>query len=100
MVLVDTNVLLWMLHGNKRLSKKAAHAIDCKLPLYHSAASFWEIAIKFSGKGFDFEIDPDWNRIFPSPANVCFLGRIPQHLTNKVAVRKIVGFQAALIASS
>jgi len=28
-------------------------------------ASFWEIAIKLSGKGFDFEIDDDWNLIYP-----------------------------------
>jgi PIN domain nuclease of toxin-antitoxin system len=53
-----------MLHGDKRLSKKAAQTIDGKLPLYHSSASFWEIAIKLSGKGFDFEVDPDWNQIF------------------------------------
>ncbi len=63
--LLDTHALLWMLHGDKRLSKKAAQTIDGKLPLYHSAASFWEIAIKLSGKGFDFQIDPHWNRIFP-----------------------------------
>jgi PIN domain nuclease of toxin-antitoxin system len=64
--LLDTHALLWMLHGDKRLSNKAAQAIDGKLPLYHSSASFWEIAIKLSGKGFDFQIDPDWNRIFPA----------------------------------
>lgn len=63
--LLDTHALLWMLHGDKRLSKKAVQAIDGKLPLYHSSASFWEIAIKLPGKGFDFEIDPDWNQIFP-----------------------------------
>lgn len=63
--LLDTHALLWMLHGDKRLSKKAAGVIDGKLPLYHSSASFWEIAIKLSGKGFDFEIDTEWNRIFP-----------------------------------
>lgn len=63
--LLDTHALLWMLHGDKRLSKKAAQTIDGRLPLYHSSASFWEIAIKLSGKGFDFEIDPDWNQIFP-----------------------------------
>lgn len=50
--LLDTHALLWMLHGDKSLSKKAAQAIDGKLPLYHSTASFWEIAIKLSGKGF------------------------------------------------
>jgi PIN domain nuclease of toxin-antitoxin system len=63
--LLDTHALLWLLHGDKRLSKKAAQAIDGKLPLYHSTASFWEIAIKLSGKGFDFEVVDDWNRIYP-----------------------------------
>lgn len=63
--LLDTHALLWMLHGDKRLSKSAAKTIDGELPLYHSSASFWEISIKLSGKGFDFEIDPDWNRTFP-----------------------------------
>ena len=63
--LLDTHALLWMLHGDKRLSKNAAQIIDGELPLYQSSVSFWEIAIKLSGKGFDFEIDPDWNRTFP-----------------------------------
>lgn len=63
--LLDTHALLWMLHGDKRLSKPAAQAIDGKLPLYHSSASFWEIAIKLSGKRFDFEITGDWNQIYP-----------------------------------
>jgi PIN domain nuclease of toxin-antitoxin system len=59
--LLDTHSLLWMLHGDKRLSKKAVHAIDGKLPLYHSSVSFWEIAIKLSNKGFS----NDWNQIYP-----------------------------------
>ena len=63
--LLDTHALLWMLHGDKRLSKPAAHAIAGKIPLYHSSASFWEIAIKLSGKGFDFEIPDDWNQLYP-----------------------------------
>jgi PIN domain nuclease of toxin-antitoxin system len=63
--LLDTHALLWMLHGDKRLSKPAAQAIDGKLPLYHSSASFWEIAIKLSGKGFDFEVPDDWNQLYP-----------------------------------
>ncbi len=50
---------------NKRLSKKAAQAIGGNLSHYHSSASFWEIAIKLSGKGFDFEIGPGWNQSFP-----------------------------------
>lgn len=63
--LLDTHALLWMLHGDERLSKNAAQAIDGKLPLYHSSASFWEIAIKLSGKGFDFEITEEWNQLYP-----------------------------------
>lgn len=63
--LLDTHALLWMLHGDKRLSKRAAQTIDGNLPLYHSLASFWEIAIKLSGKGFDFEITDDWNQLYP-----------------------------------
>ncbi|WP_367870510.1 type II toxin-antitoxin system VapC family toxin [Luteolibacter sp. Populi] len=63
--LLETHALLWMLHGDRRLSKKAAQAIDGKLPVYHSSAS-WEIAIKLSGKGFDFEVDGDWHQIYPA----------------------------------
>jgi len=63
--LLDTHALLWMLHGDKRLSKMAAQTIDGRLPLYHSSASFWEIAIKLSAKGFDFEISDDWNHLYP-----------------------------------
>lgn len=54
-----------MLHGDKRLSKKAVQEIDGKLPVYHSLVTFWEMAIKLSAKGFDFEVDDDWNRIYP-----------------------------------
>ncbi len=64
--LLDTHALLWMLHGDRRLSKNAVQVIDGELPLYHSSTSFWEIAIKLSGKGFDFEIDSDWSRTFPA----------------------------------
>ena len=63
--LLDTHALLWMLHGDKRLSKTAAATIDGTLPVYHSSASFWEIALKLSGKGFGFEVDDDWHRIYP-----------------------------------
>lgn len=63
--LLDTHALLWMLYSDKRLSKNAAKAINGKLPVYHSSASFWEIAIKLSNKGFDFDLTTDWNLIFP-----------------------------------
>jgi PIN domain nuclease of toxin-antitoxin system len=63
--LLDTRALLWMLHGDRRLSKNAAKEIDGKLPVFHSSASFWEIAIKLSAKGFDFQVDDDWHLTYP-----------------------------------
>jgi PIN domain nuclease of toxin-antitoxin system len=78
--LLDTHALLWMLHGDKRLSKNASAAIDGKLPIYHSSASFWEIAIKLSGKGFDFEVDDDWHRVYPDE-----LRRVAVHLLQPTA---------------
>ncbi|MEI7927217.1 MAG: type II toxin-antitoxin system VapC family toxin [Verrucomicrobiales bacterium] len=63
--LLDTDALLWMLHGDRRLTRKARELIDGSLPLYHSSASFWEMAIKLSGKGFNFEIEDDWEQFYP-----------------------------------
>lgn len=62
--LLDTHALLWMLYGDNRLSSSAIKAIDGKLSVHASIASFWEIAIKQSGKGFDFEIESDWDKLF------------------------------------
>lgn len=64
--LLDTHALLWMLHGDPRLSPNAAAAIDGKLPVFHSTASFWEISIKLGHKGFDFEVEDDWHLIYPA----------------------------------
>lgn len=63
--LLDTHTLLWMIHGDRRLSKSAARAIDGGIPVYHSSASFWEIAIKLAGKGFDFVVEDDWHLLYP-----------------------------------
>ena len=38
--LLDTRALLWLLHGDKRLSKPAAQAIAGKLPL-HQVMRVW-----------------------------------------------------------
>jgi PIN domain nuclease of toxin-antitoxin system len=46
-LLVDTHVLLWWRGDHRRLSARAHKAIeDPDVPLYFSAASIWEIAIK------------------------------------------------------
>ena len=63
--LLDTHTLLWMLYGDKRLKASTRRMIDGDLPLYYSSVSFWEIALKRSTKGFDFEIEDDWDILFP-----------------------------------
>lgn len=56
-VLLDTHVLLWLMEGNPRLSSKASALIQDADAVYVSAASIWEIAIKWRiGK---IEEDPE-----------------------------------------
>lgn len=57
--------MLWMLYGDKRLSQGARKNIDGPLPLFYSTVSFWEIALKRAGSGFDFEIEDHWNILLP-----------------------------------
>jgi PIN domain nuclease of toxin-antitoxin system len=44
-VLIDTQVLLWALTGDKRLSRPARGLIEAS-EVFVSAASIWEIAVK------------------------------------------------------
>lgn len=63
--LLDTHALLWMLYDDKRLTASARRLINGNLPVYYSTVSFWEIALKRGGKGFDFEIEDDWDIVLP-----------------------------------
>jgi PIN domain nuclease of toxin-antitoxin system len=63
--LLDTHALLWMLYDDRRLSRAARGLIEGETPLYYSTASFWEIALKRTAKGFDFEIEEDWDLLLP-----------------------------------
>ncbi len=63
--LLDTHAVLWMLYGDKRLSKSARNRIDDELPVFYSTVSFWEIGLKRSGQGFDFFIEDDWDLLLP-----------------------------------
>ncbi|MBF8276336.1 MAG: PilT protein domain protein [Candidatus Brocadiaceae bacterium] len=48
-ILLDTNVLLWYVHGDNRLKSSYYEIIDNPSSnVYVSAASIWEIAIKYS----------------------------------------------------
>ncbi|MBU3666851.1 MAG: type II toxin-antitoxin system VapC family toxin [Chthoniobacterales bacterium] len=63
--LLDTHALLWALYADRRLSPAAKRHIDGELPVYYATVSFWEIALKRGGKGFDFEIEDDWDIVIP-----------------------------------
>lgn len=61
-ILLDTHALLWWAAGDERLSEKASIAISQSEGVYYSLVNFWEIAIKQSGKGFDFDFPADWQK--------------------------------------
>ena len=56
-LLLDTHVLLWALSAPKHLSKKARSEIENPAnDVMFSAASIWEIAIKWALKRSDFRV--------------------------------------------
>jgi PIN domain nuclease of toxin-antitoxin system len=64
--LLDTNAILWIISDDPRLSARARRAYAVSEELWFSVVSLWEIAIKVSIRGFDFELDPDWWRSIPA----------------------------------
>jgi PIN domain nuclease of toxin-antitoxin system len=58
-ILLDTNILIWSLTDPQRLSLGLAAALlDPENNIFFSAASIWEIAIKFGLRRADFTVDP------------------------------------------
>ncbi len=45
-LLLDTNVLLWVVAGSPRIAHLHASLLDPQNEVFVSAASFWEVAIK------------------------------------------------------
>ena len=58
-VLLDTNVLLWVVTEPARLSQDTQTFVrDRSNDVMFSAVSIWEIAIKFGLRRVDFRVDP------------------------------------------
>jgi PIN domain nuclease of toxin-antitoxin system len=58
-ILLDTNVLLWAVGRSRRLDAETVDALsDAENEVLFSAASIWEIAIKFARKRADFDAAP------------------------------------------
>jgi len=59
-LLLDTNALLWWLQDNRRLGAKARLLIeDRAIAVFVSAASIWELAIKYALGRIDMDQAPD-----------------------------------------
>ena len=89
--LLDTHVLLWWITADKRLSTKAKELIKShRNTIYWSAASSWEVSIKYALGKLSFDEPPE--DLLPSELNKnhietlpilnehAFLaGRLPEH---------------------
>jgi len=80
--LLDTHALLWTLYADRRLSAAAKRYIDGELPVYYSTVSFWEISLKRGGKGFDFEIEDDWDILVPRALDEAGIVRLDLEATD------------------
>lgn len=47
-LLIDTHIAVWAVEGDERLSKDAANLLTSGVPVFVSAASIWEISVKFA----------------------------------------------------
>lgn len=58
--LLDTHVLIWWITSDNRLSETAKKLIkNCQNNIYWSAASSWEISIKYALGKLDFDEPPE-----------------------------------------
>ncbi len=60
--LLDTHALLWMVLGDARMPRRVQNRINETEGLAYSVVSFWEIALKLSRGGFDFELPSTWDQ--------------------------------------
>jgi PIN domain nuclease of toxin-antitoxin system len=58
-LLFDTQLLIWAANSPERLPKRAEQlAADLANELFFSAASLWEVSIKYGLNRADFQVDP------------------------------------------
>lgn len=75
-ILLDTQVILWSISGDKRLSKKSRSVfLDPANNLYFSMAGYWEIAIKTSIG--ELELVTQWPEIIDREMRNNFIAFLP-----------------------
>ncbi len=75
-ILLDTQIILWAINDDKRLSKKNREIfLDPENSLYFSIAGYWEIAIKVSiGR---LKLNELWQRIIQKEMQQNFIKLLP-----------------------
>lgn len=58
-LLLDSQVLVWLLHDSKRIGQQSMKLIDDASTVYVSTMSFWELAIKFGKNKTRMPYSPD-----------------------------------------
>jgi PIN domain nuclease of toxin-antitoxin system len=73
-LLLDTSVLLWLITGERKLSLRVSSSLPAA-ELWLSAASVWEIAVKFSKGSLRLPIPPD--RLIPAARDRYGISALP-----------------------
>ena len=87
-ILIDTNVFLWAAGVGGRLSESAKMLLrDPELPIFFSAASAWEIAIKWSKGRLDLPARPA--EVIKNVIAVSGLSQLAVNLSDAAAVAEL-----------
>lgn len=73
-LLLDTCVLLWLITGERKLSARVSSSLPVA-ELWLSAASVWEIAVKFSKGSLRLPVPPD--RLIPAARDRYRISALP-----------------------
>ncbi len=87
-ILLDTHAWLWMNGSPERLSEAAQELLsDAENPLFLSAASVWEIAIKAAGGKL----------VLPEPTERYIVARLAANQIDALAMRPLHAIRAAAL---
>jgi PIN domain nuclease of toxin-antitoxin system len=62
-LLFDTQAFLWWCLVAPKMTPAALAALDEAELVFLSPVTLWEIGLKMSGKGFDFQLPDDWETV-------------------------------------
>ncbi|QTN33660.1 type II toxin-antitoxin system VapC family toxin [Akkermansiaceae bacterium] len=81
-LLFDTQAFLWWCLVAPQMTPAALAALDEAEQVFLSPVTLWEIGLKGSGRGFDFDLPKDWETVLPAHAEryqISWLAISPRH---------------------